>query len=258
MQFTRIILWVALSASIALAQSPDASSQPAEQKGAKALFFDTESGRQVPSNYPQSPPRPPQKHATASAKPSQPNVPPVTGLRYYFELREPDGELLKVNAHHTFHSGDRMRMHITSNMDGELVIYQQQDDTPEERLFPSAQLPQATGYVVKGSDTVLPSAKSWFRFDQHPGQIHMTVRLSAQGLLPTQQPTANAPSTLLAKNDAEAAHDLSDVQKGSKALQIEADDTPQDASDYVVVDSRLDSKIPPGVVAVEITLKHVS
>ncbi len=54
---------------------------------------------------------------------------------------------------------------------------------------------------------------------------------------------------------AELAHQLAGVTKGSKALRIE-DDSAADNAEYKVVDSRLNPKIPAGVIATEVTLSH--
>ncbi len=107
---------------------------------------------------------------------------PVTGLKYYIELRQPDGILERVNPMRVFHSGDRIRLYVSSNVDGDLVIYQKQEDRPEERLYPSAGIPDANGHVTRGTDVALPSSHAWFRFDDHPGQIHLTLMLTAKKL----------------------------------------------------------------------------
>ncbi|MDQ2840746.1 MAG: hypothetical protein M3Y72_06850, partial [Acidobacteriota bacterium] len=114
---------------------------------------------------------------------------------------------------------------------------------------------------AKGVDTVLPSTNSWFVFDQHPGELHVVMLLTAEG---TARPsdslagTDREPSTTEDHEGTDLASikKLSGVQKGSKALQIETDDSPQQASEVHVVDSRLDPKMPPGQIVVEVRLLH--
>ena len=155
-----------------------------------------------------------------------------------------------MNSDHVFHSGDKIRLHLSSNIDGKLVIYQSEDGSTPQILFPSPKLSEESGQVSKGSDTVLPSSKAWFKFDDHPGQIVLTLKLSAAS---SQRSDAAA---LMA--DAGSVHKLQETQSGSKALVIETDDSPADASRIAVVDSRRDTKIQPGQIALEITLIHRS
>ncbi len=223
-------------------------SQEGAQTGAKALFFEAESGKQTQI---QPSADEPGKHSKAHPVATS-STPAVTGLKYYIELQGPDHQLSRVTAAHVFHSGDRIRMHVTSNVDGHLVIYQRQDAEPEERLFPSSQLTDPTGFVHRGVDTMLPGPHAWFKFDEHPGQIRLTLLLTAQGA--NRPKTPDGSTTLLA--EADEAHSLAKATDGSKALRIEVDDAPDDKTEYKVVDRRLDSKIPAGVIATEVTVSH--
>ena len=245
------IIWAAvLLGSSLLAQSPE------QQTGAKALFFDSINDKGISPHSEEPVPtdtRQKKRHPSSLAT-VKPHVPPVTGIMYYVELLKPSGELARVNSDYTFRSGDRIRLHLKSNIDGNLAIYQSEDNSPPEMLYPSTRLTDASGRVEKGIDVVVPSPNAWFKFDNHPGRILLTLKLSAEDKpLPA---TDDTKATLLA--DASSAHDVEQAQKGSKALVLETDDSPSDASKVVVVDSRRDSKIPPGQIAVEISLIHRS
>jgi hypothetical protein len=203
--------------------------QSEQPKGAKGLFLSADSGQQVP--------------LSSSTTPSA-AAPAATGLKYYIELREPDGKLERVSVSRVFHSGDRIRLHVATNVDGELVIYQKQEGEAEERLFPAANMPDERGRVTRGADIPLPSAHGWFQFDDHPGQIHLTMMVTARdGRHGDQLPSA------------ESAHRAAGATRGSKALRIEEDAT-DDHAQYKVVDSRADAKIPAGEIATEVTLSH--
>lgn len=222
--------------------------QTGNPSGAKALFFSADSGKETLSTAV----KPAGRHA--HGQPSATNSrATITGLKYYIELERPDHRLRKVNSNHVFHSGDRIRLHVTSNVDGHLVIFQQQGNEPEERLFPSSQLSDASDLIRSHVDTVLPSPHSWFIFDEHPGQIRLTLLLIAQAAHPKKESTSS--NTLLAQ--ASLAHSLASATDGSKALRIEIDDSPNDTAEYKVVDSSLDPKLPAGVIATEVTLSHV-
>lgn len=222
--------------------------QTQHPSGAKALFFTAKSGKETPATAAS----PPEQHA--HARPAATRSPgTVTGLRYYIELERLDHRLSNVNNEHVFHSGDRIRLHVISNVDGSLVIFQQQGDEPEERLFPSSHRSNATGLISRRVDTVLPSTHSWFVFDEHPGQIRLTLLLIAQSADPKDE--SDTPTTLQAQ--ASMAHSLAKAIDGSKALRIEIDDSPVDTAEYKVLDSSLDPKLPGGVIATEVTLTHV-
>ena len=242
---TNSAMLIAISALIArglLGQTPP------EQTGAKAIFFDSINDKQVNAQLANTTRKP---HAPQATLHETAKLPVVTGLMYYVELLRPNGELARVNSDHIFHSGDRIHLHLESNIDGNLVIYQSEDNSSPEVLFPSPRVGDGSGRVAKGTDVVLPSSKAWFRFDDHPGRIVLSLKLSADQ---TTLPADESKTTLLA--DAGAIRDLRETQTGSKALVIDTDDSPTDASKIVVVDTRRDSKMAPGQIAVEISLVH--
>jgi len=223
-----------------------ASAQTTTPSGAKALFFSPESGQQTVNSSAASPPgsqRTPVSGGATSAL-RLTGRPAVTGLKYYIQLRQPNGNLQRVNVNRVFHSGDRIRLIVAANVDGDLVIYQKQEDLPEQRLYPAPEVQDATGHITPGATVTLPSTHGSFVFDDHPGQIHLTLMFTARlGQADSQTPTAGL------------AHQLAGATKGSKALHIE-DDSADDNAEYKVLDSLADSKIPAGVVATEVTLSH--
>lgn len=226
------------------------------ETGAKAIFINSLTNEETVSSTSDKPSSTNSSSTNADKISASREVPAVTGVMYYVELLRPSGELMRVNSDRVFHTGDRIRLHLDSNVNGNLVIYQSENGSKPELLFPSGKL---SGRVAKGSDVVIPSTHSWFVFNEHPGQIHLNMELTADG---SQGPKRTSPApaedtrTLLA--DAGKINDLHEAQKGSKALKIETDDSPADASRVVVVDSRRDSKIPRGQIAVEVTLVHRS
>ena len=239
--------------SFCLAQSED------EQTGAKAIYIDSLHNAPTVSVHStvQTPSKQQEKsmRKTQTAHRGDQEVPAVTGVRFFVELLRPDGELLRVPSHRVFHSGEHIRIHLTSNVNGNLIIYQSENGSGPEILFPADKLP---GRVTKETEIVLPSSRDWFVFDEHPGQIYLTMKLTADTSdgNPRTLPSSGDSTTVLAKVG--SIKKLQALEEGSKALKIEAGDSSSDPSEVVVVDARQDAKIPPGQIAVNITLDHRS
>lgn len=211
------------------------------QTGAKALFIDTQTGRVV---------MPTVRSAVGKSETKPVELPAITGLMYYLEMVSPNGELTRVNTNRTFHSGDKFRLHVTSNIDGRLTILQSQDGRAFEKLFPSSSYAGLVPNVKRGVDTILPSPGGWFVFDEHPGEIRLLMMLTAEAI-----PTATQVAT--AQNRAvEEMRSIEKQQRGSKALFIETNDAPTAAYEVRVVNATQDRSILPGQIVVELKLAH--
>ncbi len=250
-----------------------------DQTGAKALFFDSSSGVTLHSSG-QAPiarnssPTPSGTIQAAKAAPAAEGE--VTGLRYWIEVQTEQGQLLRVNSSRMFRSGERIRIHVESNVDGSLVILQSQDSGPFTRLFPTG---VSAGEVERLKDQVLPSKAGWFRFDSKPGDLRLMMlvrtnispasnpsvpsnpnspapaaQLSKVQLTPPENPTAPSASELV-DQEARLRAEMERL-RGSKALFVEEDTQSAQPASYVVVDRRKDSSIDAGVVAIEIKLSH--
>jgi len=62
------------------------------------------------------------------------------GLMYYIERQGPDGRVDRVNPTTIFHSGDRIRLQLKSNVAGRLVIAQRNPDGSSGVLFPDSRV----------------------------------------------------------------------------------------------------------------------
>jgi hypothetical protein len=181
---------------------------------------------------------------------------------YYLELLQPSGEVLRVNTNRIFHSGDRVRLHVTSNVDGRLNILQSQDGGKFEELFPSQSLPESASLVRKGEDTILPAPGGWFKFDERPGEIRLLMMLTAEPV--SAAPTASKrmaenrlSSTVPSVDDRlKSMLQFEALQRGSKGLIVETGESPTDAFEVRVVNSEKDRKLPPGQIVVELRLQH--
>lgn len=236
----RIVIFLAVGVIVSLGLF----AQQEQPKGAKVLFLDTQSGRMTMPRVSRPAPKP---SRTSS---NNVDVPAITGLMYYLELVAPSGELVRVNSNRTFHSGERFRLHVSSNIDGWLTILQSQDGGKFEKLFPTSSLPGSASNIRKGVDTVLPAAGGWFKFDERPGEIRLLMMLTAE---------AGATSIHLASGRNEVVESMlaaERLQRGSKALLIETSDSPKEGFEVRVVNSTEDRKIPPGQIVVELKLEH--
>jgi hypothetical protein len=222
------------------------------QDSAKELFFrNTATGESAQVPKPQAKEKSPKSKTTDS---HANNKSEVTGLMYWIEMISNQGESLRVNSNHIFHSGDRVRIHLAGNIDGRLSVFQSQDMGPLAALFPSQ---GKTGVVSKYVEEVLPSKNGWFRFDNNPGVIRLIVKIQAN-------PSASTPDTTpLKPTDQETLlfveNDLNAQAKkfsGSKALVVEEDSTKDENATYTVVDSRREKDVPPGIVMLELRLVH--
>jgi hypothetical protein len=249
--------------------------------GAKQIFgMDPTSGAQIKDG--------PKKGTRPSNQPAaelKSAVKGATGLQYWIELQTPGGPA-RVPSNYVFHTGDRIRLHITSNVDGKLVVMQSQDQGPYQLLFPAG--PQGDNRVRKYQDNVFPP--KFFRFDNNPGDVRLMLMVTADGAaqLPVAaapsepeppsapvrpaRPTAPSPAATANPQRASASGGNPDLRaqyeaelrtqaeklRGSKALIVEDDTTGPDPSTTVVVLPVRDSKVSPGVVVVEVRLTHRS
>jgi len=216
--------------------------------GAKDLFYDPSSGSsasvqvphstppvQVPRPTPPAPPAPRQERTAQTDRrraaepvahrstPSSPAVPaalrPNRGLHFWIELQEPSGQWSYVSNQEVFRSGQRIRLHFVSNVDGRILLIQLGASGTSSVLFPDPGKDLQDNQLKAGVDRVLPSENHWFRFDANPG----TERLIA--LFAGDTPDLERFPVKAAMQQAETTALLQTVTaaKGSKDLVIETD-----------------------------------
>jgi hypothetical protein len=240
------VVWFATPARPAESKS----TTPANEKGAKALFVDSMSGAEIDTS---GGVKPPKSHrdpvpARAGAPKHVADVPRrASGLMYWIELVRPSGEAVRVTSDRVFHSGERIRLHLTGNIDGDVAVYQRADDGKAMMLFPDVRVNGGSAVVAKGAATVVPSESTWFRFDDRVGVERITVILTPRPM----RYEAPARPTLVA---AARNYDELRPQEGSKGLVLESDPGSADAATYVVRPASIGSPVDP--VIVEIELRH--
>ncbi len=225
--------------------------ETAPQQGAKALFLDPTSGAALASTKAGTS----GQSKTAAAKKSTDVRPTVNaGLMYYIERQGPDGQFERVNPTVTFHSGDKIRIQLKSNVDGRLVIAQRDSEGGSGVLFPDPRVEGGDNRIHAGQMTALPSASTWFKFDEHPGEERLLVLLTPAGNQVTPGAFPDVPPKQWDVRRTEQVAQLAQAQKGSKALVIEVDETKTSPATYVVQPAG--QMVSQGVITTEIVLQH--
>jgi len=220
------------------------------EKGAKALFVDSFSGAEIPAGTGGKPPAnkiPPKKVATGSVSRSV-----STGLMYWVELLKSSGEAVRVTSDQVFHSGDRIRVHLTGSVDGDVAVYQRDPQGQAVRLFPDMRVNAGSARVRKGTSTIVPSASSWFRFDDKVGTERLLIVLTPQ--MQAAPTAASATVVASAESNPDRRYDELRPAEGSKGLILETDTSSAQPATYVVRSSVSEKPLEP--ISVEIVLRH--
>ncbi|MGH9720242.1 MAG: DUF4384 domain-containing protein [Bryobacteraceae bacterium] len=121
-----------------------------------------------------------QKKPAPKAAPQPAPVRRRVGLKYRLQLH--DGVLTAdVDPSREFRSGDEIRLHVESNIDGYLYIVQKGSSGIAKVLFPAAEINGGSNAVRRGIPYPVP-AEGFFQFDQNPGEERLTVIVSRVAL----------------------------------------------------------------------------
>lgn len=217
-------------------------------RGAKAIFVDTTSGAVVSGGARQAAPRPTSQSRNRTAKVSAPArtaTTQIAGLMYYLELVAASGQRSRVTADYTFHSGDRILVHVVSSTDGDLAVFQHDPDGTISRLFPDDRVNGGSAFISRNVDTTVPSPAAWFRFDDQTGTERLSIVLTPRGGVAPPRPSATMTT---------AAFSEIRTGPGSKGLLLETENSGPEQATYVVRPIQEDRPAEPLIV--EITLKH--
>ena len=218
---------------------------------ARSLFYDTTSDlTKAPGALEHKEGAGTAKAAAAAAKPIS------TGLMYYVELIQPGGEKIRVTTKRVFHSGDKLRLHVETKVDGRLVVLQRRRDGSAQVLFPDPRVHNGDNLIRAHVDTVVPSDESWFKFDDKPGLEKLTLLLATEakyGDFRQEVAEARADSDRAVKLEAK-------IHKATQRdLIVEVDDDKEKAGTFVIEKTAAGGPDPnpaSGMVTAEITLNH--
>jgi hypothetical protein len=168
------------------------------------------------------------------------------GLHSWIELEEPDGQWSYVSFQEVFHSGQRIRLHFVSNVDGRILLIQLGASGTSSVLFPDSEKGLVDNQLKAGIDRVLPSEEHWFRFDANPG----TERLIALFASDADELERFAARKKMRPEETSALIQSVSRSQGSKDLVIETETRPtSEVGTYGV-----NTKGEP--VVLEISLQH--
>lgn len=99
-----------------------------------------------------------------------------TGVQYWIDLRR-DGRQLKVTNKFNFKSGDRIKFHVKSNINGYAYILLKSGSRGEQSvLFPDKAV-NDNNKVASGKEYILPE-RGYLTFDDNPGLEKVSLVLS--------------------------------------------------------------------------------
>jgi hypothetical protein len=106
-----------------------------------------------------------------------------TGLQYWIELKRSGQPLQKVSNKFQFRSGDQIRLHLRSNMDGYAYVVLREGSQGEHAvLFPDPRHADEN-HLKANVDYTIPN-DSYLAFDQNPGTERVTLVLSRKQIEP--------------------------------------------------------------------------
>lgn len=239
--------------------------QQEQSSGAKALYgavpFKSDPAYASPAK-----PKP----ATSHPAPPSPDLSNNIGIKYWLELIQPgSAEITRVNSTRIFHSGEKIRLHLETNVNGRVTLLQLGQDGAGHVLFPDARINQGDNYIQAGIDTPVPSSSAWIKFDNHPGIERMIVLLaSVDRQLQNQTPSPSsappqqefAAGSELEPGKTEAVMAMVEKQQGSKGLVLEVDNQSEKPASYAVLTSieksEKQSAKPQDALAIQIQFRH--
>jgi hypothetical protein len=107
-------------------------------------------------------------------------TPSNTGMSYWIELRR-GKSMKKVDSRYAFKSGDRIKIHLTSNVDGHAHVVLLQGTTGSKAVLFPVKGKDASNFIRKGRDMALPST-SFLVFDAKPGKEKLRIAISRKNL----------------------------------------------------------------------------
>lgn len=143
-QFALLLSWISLATMIS------APAQAQQMDGAKGLYFD---------------------------QLKKPGAKLNTGLQYWIELVR-NGQKIKVNNKMPFKSGDKIRFHVRSNVDGYAYILLRSGSRGEQTILFPDPTRLDDNRVARGTEYAMP-ADGYLTFDSNPGVEKLTLLLSS-------------------------------------------------------------------------------
>ncbi len=185
-----------------------------------------------------------------------------TALSYWIELKR-NGKIFRCNNKTTFKSGDAIKFHVMSEVDGYAYVVLQQGSTGSKAvLFPSKETGERN-YLRNKQDYPLPY-DDWLAFDDHPGLEKVRIMFSKNQIsMDKFQKQSESTKVAYISPDLNGAKDLIGTR-----MQLSWDDSapiimPEEVNSSSVASNaqtssqvRLTFDNPDGTLAVDVALLH--
>lgn len=132
------------------------------------------------------------------------------GLKYRILLRTQDCDIKEVDPSYAFHSGDKVRLQIESNVDGFLYVVQKGSTGRDRTLFPDPRINGGDNKISRGILYAVPG-NQWFTFDNNPGIEQLTVAV-------TRTPMKSLPQQAKPKENESAVSVVSVVEELNQSV----------------------------------------
>jgi len=224
-----LALVLPLASPLAARQASKQAQKQGDKEGAKQLFYNpatgaaTQPGEKEKSKASQS-----RVLVRKTQKPSNP------GIHYWIELEG----VGKVTDDYVFHTGDRVKLHMRSNVDGYLSLWAYDLSGESQLLFPSSEQPE-DNRITANSEYTVPGTIEF----KPPAEDERLLIFFSQSPDDTPQPKAKRLTAQQAQQATEA--------EGGKALLFEVEKKDKERAGTYVVNRR------GGAIAKEIRLKHL-
>jgi Domain of unknown function (DUF4384) len=223
-------------------------------RGAKALFY-SETGTTVAPKMDEKPRTRPAARAPRQAPPEVADHPWV-GIAYWVEWERPGSVATRIAdpTRFVFQSGDRIRLHVKTNVEGYLYLVNRGSSGQTTVLFPAAGITEHPRRVRARQEYTVPE-RGWIRFDDQPGEENI-VFLLAQRPLTDVLDNAPVPPELSPAMEARLMNVVE--YRGTKDLLVETDDRQGQQATYAGASLRPAATAPGGetLLTVQTRLQH--
>ncbi|MCI0623120.1 MAG: DUF4384 domain-containing protein [Acidobacteria bacterium] len=260
-RFVFVLCALALSVRPACGQASDQKISEQQARDLSNMFYtDTLPPKEPAKAEPKKPAvkkAPPKKTPAVNVSSPERRV----GLKYRILLRSPDCDIREVDPSYTFHSGDKVRLQIESNVDGYLYVLQKGSTGRDQMLFPDPKINGGDNKITRGIQYSVPG-NQWYAFDNNPGIERLTVVVSRTPMKSVQQAAKPSTDDALVSvvsvveelNQNVRSRDLVLIQEKAPVVSLPAQAIAAPATQStIVINTREDSN---NAVYTEIKLKH--
>lgn len=173
------------------------------------------------------------------------------GVQYWIELKRAGETTRMVNNKFQFKSGDQIRLHVRSNVDGfAYVVLREGSQGEHSVLFPHPKH-RDDNHLKANIEYTIPS-DSYLAFDENPGTERLVLVLSRKAIAPETEAPDKYKDKVVVASRIEGSKDL---VPGSLVLSY-GNDLPKPSSESEQAVITVVQKNPADALALEICLEH--